>query len=72
MTIVRNHSYLFVCLVFACGGALDSSLLQRDRALTAATADSPGQGEIVTANKVLFFGRSGAAAAMGAAEPTRP
>ena len=60
MTIIRDHSYLFVCLAAACGGALDSSLVERDRALTAATADSPGQGEIVCNNKVVFFGRSGA------------
>ena len=60
MTIIRDHSYLFVCLAAACGGVLDSSLAERDRALTAATADSPGQAEIVCANKVVFFGRSGA------------
>src|SRR5919197_561229 len=60
MTIIRDHSYLFVCLAAACGGVLDSSFVERDRALTAATADSPGQAEIVCANKVVFFGRSGA------------
>src|SRR5438067_10875970 len=60
MTIIRDHSYLFVCLAAACGGALDSSLVERDRTLTAATADSPGQAEIVFTNKVVFFGRTGA------------
>jgi outer membrane protein OmpA-like peptidoglycan-associated protein len=65
MAIIRDQSCLFVCLVAACGGARDASslaFLERDRALTAATADSPGQAEIVCANKVVFFGRSGAPA----------
>ena len=65
MTIIRDHSYLFVCLAVACGGARDPSglaFLERDRAVTAATADSPGQAEIVCANNVRFFGRSSAAA----------
>jgi len=65
MIIIRDHSYLFVCLAAACGGARDPSSLvfqERDRAITAATADSPGQAEIVCANKVVFFGRSSAPA----------
>src|SRR5438105_9930635 len=65
MTILRDASYLFVCLAVACGGARDPSglaFLERDRAVTAATADSPGQAEIVCANNVRFFGRSSAAA----------
>ena len=62
--IVRDYSWLFVCLATACGGALESSHASREaaRAATAATPDSPGQAEIVTRNKVVFFGRSGAAA----------
>src|SRR5712672_3420376 len=62
--IVRDYSCLFVCLATACGGALESSQAARaaSRAATAATPDSPGQAEIVTRNKVVFFGRSGAAA----------
>jgi len=65
MAIIRDHSCLFVCLAVACGGARDPSglaFLERDRAVTAATADSPGQAEIVCANNVRFFGRSSAAA----------
>ena len=65
MTIIRDHSYLFVCLAAACGGARDPSNLafqEHDRAVTAATADSPRQAEIVCANKVVFFGRSSAPA----------
>src|SRR5436305_13790765 len=58
MTIIRDHSYLFVCLAAACRGALDSSLVERDRALTAATADSPGQGELVRNPNPAVFGRS--------------
>src|SRR6267143_4734896 len=63
-SIVRDYSCLFVCLATACGGALESSHASREvaRAATAATPDSPGQAEIVTRNKVVFFGRSGAAA----------
>src|SRR4051812_12494712 len=63
MRITRDHSALFVCLVAACGGALDATgrSSARDRAAVAATADSPGQAEIVCSNKVTFFGRSGAA-----------
>src|SRR5439155_868494 len=65
MIIIRDHSYLFVCLAAACGGARDPSnlaLQEHDRAVTAATADSPHQAEIVWANKVMFFGRSSAPA----------
>jgi len=65
MTIIRDQSYLFVCLAAACGGARDPSSLvlrEHDRAVTVATADSPRQAEIVCANKVMFFGRSSAPA----------
>src|SRR6202011_5319169 len=58
---VRDYSWLVVCIATACGGALESSHASRE-AVRAATPDSPGQAEIVTRNKVVFFGRSGAAA----------
>jgi outer membrane protein OmpA-like peptidoglycan-associated protein len=64
MTIIRDHSYLLVCLAAACGGSLDASTSrmesERAREVTGATADSPAQGEVLCGNKVTLFGRSGA------------
>jgi len=64
MTISREHSVLLICLAMACGGALDAprkAFGERDAAVVAATTDSPSQAEVVYKNKVVFFGRSGAA-----------
>ena len=64
MTIIRKQFALFVCLAAACGGPLTTpggTFSARDREAVAATADSPGQAEIVCNTKVTFFGRSGAA-----------
>src|SRR2546430_17118744 len=63
MTIIRDHSYLFVCLAAACGGARDPSNLafqEHDRAGTAATADSPRQPGLARADKGGVFGRTSA------------
>lgn len=63
MVIIRDHSYLFVCLAVACGGTLGSPSARFSdpaRTATAATPDSPGQGDVVRTNKVVLFGRSGA------------
>src|SRR4051812_9987939 len=63
MTIIRDHSYLLVCLAAACGGSFEpAAKLGTGRAsdIAAATADSPAQGEVVCDHKVALFGRSGA------------
>src|SRR5258707_2888452 len=64
MINIRDQFALFVCLAAACGGPLGPPggvFSERDREAVAATADSPGQAEIVCNTKVTFFGRSGAA-----------
>src|SRR4051812_41637408 len=72
MKIIRNPSHLFVCLAVACGGTFEppGRFSDASRAATAATADSPGQAEVVTHAKVSFSGRSGAPAGANVAVVT--